>query len=131
MYLLDTNICIAINRGNQGAIAEFSKNAKYSYICTVNLAELYKGVYCSQQVAKNLADVNNLLSLVPVVDVDRNAALEFGLIQGELRRIGKLTGVFDALIAAVARSRTDILVTDNTKDFQNIPNLQLKNWLNP
>jgi len=129
MYLLDTNICIAINRGNPNAIANYSKNAKYSYICTVNLAELYKGVYCSQQVAKNLTDLNNLLSLLPVVDVDRNAALEFGLIQGELRKIGKPTGVFDALIATVARSRNDIVVTDNTKDFQNIANLQLENWL--
>lgn len=131
MHLLDTNICITINRGNQSAIAEFSKNAKYSYICTVNLAELYKGVYCSQQIAKNLADLNNLLSLLSVVDVDRNAALEFGIIQGELRKLGKPTSVFDALIAAVARSRNDILVTDNTKDFQNIPDLQLENWLNP
>lgn len=123
MYLLDTNICIAINPGDPSAIAEFSKNAKYSYICTVNLAELYKGVYCSQQAAKNLADVNNLLLL--------HAALEFGIIQGELRKLGKPTGVFDALIAAVTRSRNDILVTDNTKDFQNIPDLQLENWLNP
>ena len=64
-----------------------------------------------------------------MVDVDRNAALEFGLIQGELRKIGKPTGVFDALIATVARSRNDIVVTDNTKDFQNIANLQLENWL--
>lgn len=92
---------------------------------------MYKGVYCSQQIAKNLADLNNLLSLLSVVDVDRNAALEFGIIQGELRKLGKPTSVFDALIAAVARSRNDILVTDNTKDFQNIPDLQLENWLNP
>jgi hypothetical protein len=36
---------------------------------------------------------------------------------------------FDALIAAVARSRDDILVTNNIKDFINIPNLKLDNWL--
>jgi tRNA(fMet)-specific endonuclease VapC len=43
--------------------------------------------------------------------------------------IGKPTGELDALIAAVARSRNDILVTNNIKDFINIPNLQLENWL--
>lgn len=57
------------------------------------------------------------------------AAIEFGKIQSELRKIGKPTGEFDALIAAVARSRDDILVTNNIKDFINIPNLKLDNWL--
>lgn len=56
-------------------------------------------------------------------------AIEFGKIQSELRKIGKPTGEFDALIAAVARSRDDILVTNNIKDFINIPNLKLDNWL--
>jgi tRNA(fMet)-specific endonuclease VapC len=32
-------------------------------------------------------------------------------------------------LAAVVRSRNDILVTNNIKDFENIPNLQLENWL--
>lgn len=43
--------------------------------------------------------------------------------------MGKPTGEIDVFIAAVARSRQDILVTNNIKDFENIPNLQLENWL--
>lgn len=43
--------------------------------------------------------------------------------------MGKPTGELDALIAAVARSRRDIVVTDNTRHFENIPNLTLENWL--
>ena len=54
---------------------------------------------------------------------------EFGKIQAELRRIGRPTGVLDAVIAAVARSRGDTLITHNTRDFINIPALQLENWL--
>ncbi|WP_404800439.1 type II toxin-antitoxin system VapC family toxin [Atlanticothrix silvestris] len=46
-----------------------------------------------------------------------------------LKPIGKLTGVLDAVIAAVARSRGDLLVTNNTRHFINIPALQLENWL--
>jgi hypothetical protein len=41
----------------------------------------------------------------------------------------KLTGELDALIAAVARSSEDTVVTHNIKDFHNIPNLQLEDWL--
>ena len=43
--------------------------------------------------------------------------------------MGKPTGELDALIASVARSRQDILVSDNTRHFINIPHLQLENWL--
>lgn len=46
-----------------------------------------------------------------------------------LKRIGKPTGELDALIAAVARSQQAILVTNNIRDFENIQNLQLENWL--
>jgi len=35
----------------------------------------------------------------------------------------------DALIAGVARSRQDILVTDNVRHFEDIANLQIQNWL--
>ncbi len=51
------------------------------------------------------------------------------MIQSELRQIGKPTGEIDALIAAVARSRDDILVTNNIKYFENLTNLRLENWL--
>lgn len=67
--------------------------------------------------------------MLAVVTFDDNAAAEFGKIQGELRRIGKPTGELDALIAVVASSRGDIVVTHNTKDFQNIPQLNLEDWL--
>ncbi len=43
--------------------------------------------------------------------------------------MGRPIGEIDALIAAVARSRNDTLVTNNIKDFENIFNLQLDNWL--
>ena len=69
-------------------------------------------------------------SMIPVFEFDRNASEEFGKIQGELKLMGRPTGDLDALIAAVARSRDDILVTNNTRHFINIPNLQLENWLN-
>lgn len=73
-----------------------------------------------------MADFTELL---PVASFDLEAAIEFGEIQRELRQIGKPTGEVDALIAALARSRNDVLVTNNIKDFINIPRLQLEDWL--
>jgi tRNA(fMet)-specific endonuclease VapC len=129
MYLLDTNICVALNRGHPAVITQFEDKGAECYIPTLVLAELYKGVYCSQRVAQNLMKLENLLSLLAIVPFDDAAAEDFGKLQGQLRRMGKPTGEMDALIASVARSRGDTVVTDNTRHFENIPDLQLANWL--
>jgi len=65
---------------------------------------------------------------MPILEFDLQAALEFGKIQAELRKIGKPTGELDAMIAAVARSRQLILVSDNIRHFENIANLQAEDW---
>lgn len=129
MYLLDTNICIAIIDRHPEALNKFTRQSYLCYIPTVVQAELYKGAYCSQKVEQNLAILDLFTDLFDVVDFDQNAALEFGMIQAELRRKGRPTGEIDALIAAVARSRQDILVTHNTRHFINIDDLQLEDWL--
>ncbi|MHC5614578.1 MAG: type II toxin-antitoxin system VapC family toxin [Nostoc sp.] len=129
MYLLDTNICIALLKENPQAVKKFNRYFSQCYLSTIIVAELYKGVYYSQQVFNNLENLQQFTDLLPIEPFDLEAAIEFGKIQSELKNIGKPTGELDALIAAIARSRNDILVTNNIKDFSNIPNLQLENWL--
>ncbi|MEH2125651.1 type II toxin-antitoxin system VapC family toxin [Nostoc sp.] len=129
MYLLDTNICIALLKENPQAVKNFNRYFSKCYLSTIIVAELYKGVYYSQQMSKNLENLQQFTDLLPIEPFDLEAAIEFGKIQSELKNIGKPTGELDALIAAVARSHNDILVTNNIKDFTNIPNLQLENWL--
>lgn len=129
MYLLDTNICIALLKENRNAIKQFNLYFSQCYLSAIIVSELYKGIYCSKQVDKNLEAVTEFIELLPVESFDLEAAVEFGIIQGELRKVGKPTGEIDVLIAGVARSRGDILFTNNIKDFENITNLQLENWL--
>ncbi|MDB9451062.1 type II toxin-antitoxin system VapC family toxin [Dolichospermum circinale] len=129
MYLLDTNICVALLKENTQAAKKFNRYFSQCYLSTIIVAELYKGVYYSQQVAKNLETLEQFIDLLLIEQFDLDAAIEFGKIQSELKKIGKPTGELDALIAAVARSRNDIIVTNNIKDFINIPDLQLENWL--
>ncbi|BAZ12339.1 hypothetical protein NIES4071_41690 [Calothrix sp. NIES-4071] len=131
MYLLDTNICIALLQDNRLAVGKFNRFFGQCYLSAIVVAELYKGVYCSQQLQRNLEGLVSFVELLPLEPFTLEAAEEFGKIQLELRRIGRPTGELDALIAAVARSRNDIIVTNNIKDFENIENLRLENWLQP
>lgn len=129
MYLLDTNICIALLKENPQAVKKLNRYFSQCYLSTIIVAELYKGVYSSQQVSNNLETLQQFTDLLAIEPFDLEAAIEFGKIQSDLKKVDKPTGELDALIAAVARSRNDILVTNNIKYFTNIPNLQLENWL--
>jgi tRNA(fMet)-specific endonuclease VapC len=129
VYLLDTNICIALIQANPEVIREFNRKREDCYLSSIVLAELYKGVYCSQRVDQNLEVLRQFTKPFEIVSFDSLAAIEFGKIQAELRRIGRPTGNLDAAIAAVVRSREDVLVSNNIRHFENISNLQLENWL--
>jgi len=130
VYLLDTNICSAIIDRHPLASAEFYRKYPQCCLATMVIAELYKGAYLSQQIEENLNDINNFVNFIPtIIGFNSAAAEEFGKIQGELRRIGRPTGDLDALIAAVARSRGDTIVTHNIRDFSNISGLELEDWL--
>ena len=65
MYLLDTNICIAIIKGNENVVSHFHKKHESCYLATLVLAELYKGVYCSSKVERNLDNLQRFASLLP------------------------------------------------------------------
>ena len=122
---------MALLKQNALAVRKFNAKAGFCYLSTIVVAELYKGVYCSGRRWQNLSVLEQFLSLMPIVEFDSSAAEEFDKIQAELRRIGKPTGEVDAIIAAVARSRQDLLVTNKTRHFINISSLQLENWLEP
>ena len=88
---------------------------------------MHKGVYCSQKFEDNLRIVQQFSEPFVIVPFESAAAIEFGKIQGQLRCIGKHIGNLDAAIAAIAHSRQDVIVTNNTRHFINIPNVQRGN----
>jgi tRNA(fMet)-specific endonuclease VapC len=74
MYLLDTNICIALLNNNPKVVPIFNCYFSQYYLSTIVVSELYKGVYCSKQVEKNLETLAQLTELLPIGLFDINAA---------------------------------------------------------
>jgi predicted nucleic acid-binding protein len=61
---------------------------------------------------------------------DYQAAVEYALIVAERNRRGRPISVEDAQIAAIAKTANLSLVTRNTKDFTDIPGIEVINpWL--
>ena len=64
-----------------------------------------------------------------ILEFDQSAATYYGIIISSLDSLGKPIGAMDALLAAQARSRNLILVTNNEKEFRRVEGLHIENWV--
>ena len=126
---LDTNIIVEIMRGNMELAEKVKRVSEANGICitSITLAELYKGAFLSAVPDKSEKFVDNFASDFKVIDLDMVACKEFGRKFARLKKTGKLVGEMDIFIAAIAGSHGCILVTRNTKDFQNL-GVAMEKW---
>jgi len=131
-YLLDTNIVsYVIKRRPIQILATFNQQHGRMAISSITVAELVHGAEKSQQIAKNLATVEDFCSRLAVLPYSDAAAYHYGSIRADLERIGQPIGINNLHIAAHARSQGLILVSNNVREFERVPGLMLKNWLIP
>ena len=130
-YMLDTNIVIYTIKQRPIEVKEkFNLVATQLCISSISVAELIFGAENSQTPEKNLKIIENFLSRLQILDYGVDAAIQYGNIKAHLKKIGTSIGENDLHIAAHARSKGLILVTNNTKEFERVPALQIENWVN-
>jgi tRNA(fMet)-specific endonuclease VapC len=128
-YLLDTNIIIYTMKDRpQQVKRRFLQHDGRMAISTVTLGELVFGAEHSQQVERNLADIEAMAARLEVLPFDRKAAYHFGEIRAALYSTGRPIGPYDMMIAGQARSSGLILVTNNVKEFSRVPGLLIEDW---
>jgi tRNA(fMet)-specific endonuclease VapC len=130
-FLLDTNIVSAHLRRPAGLSHRFIQHSGRLTVPTLVLAELYAWAYGRDNPTPVLERIQSLLTEVRVLTFEEDAAERFGIIQNELLRQGLTVSPVDLMIGSVALVNDLTLVTHNTKDFENIPNLRLQDWLTP
>jgi tRNA(fMet)-specific endonuclease VapC len=120
-YLLDTNCCIyLLSRTRPGLEAKVGKCAAGSVgISAIVGAELILGFAGADPKLK--AMLERFLEEFPVQPFDTNAARAYA---GVPFRRGKL----DRLVAAHALALGATLITNNVRDFEDVPALKLQNW---
>lgn len=129
-YMLDTNIVIYVIKQKPPQVrTKFNSVATQLCVSSVTVAELIYGAENSQYPEKNLYIVENFLSRLQILDYGLEAAIQYGNIKAILRKTEQLISDNDLHIAAHARSKGLILVTNNTKEFERVPALQLENWV--
>ena len=130
IYVLDTNTCIYFLNGTSTRIRDQIASRKSSELATtsVTAAELYYGAYHSKQITKNLQVLQKFFANLQILPFHRKAAKEFARLKEKLTKKGNLIGVFDLMIAAIARREDITLVTHNTGEFRRIEDLLVEDW---
>ncbi len=129
-YLLDTNICIyTIRKKPAQVIARFNEHDVGDIgISSITAAELWYGVEKSTRRKKNIMALEQFLFPLEIVPFDTISAITYGAIRSFLESKGKPIGSLDTLIAAQALSLGVVLVTNNEREFNRVPNLRIENW---
>ena len=97
-YLVDTTWIIDYLRGNQDTIQRLQAyRAEGLAIAIVSLAELYEGVYRSNDPAGNETILKDFLSGVTVLGIDEEVCIIFGREMARLRQVGMAVGDMDVL----------------------------------
>ena len=131
-YMLDTNICIYIIKGNPPQVLDRLKTLTQgsAVMSVVTYAELRAGLELqSANRAQDERALAFLTSRIPVLPFNESAAECFGVMRAAVRDRNRDT--MDRLIAAHAVSVGITLVTNNEADFQDYPGLVVENWVQP
>lgn len=129
-YMLDTNICIYIIKQKPLKVLKHFRGqaAGDIGISSITLAELRYGVFKSLHVEKNRQAIDEFILPLEIADFDERAASEYGILRAELEKTGKPIGSMDMLIGAHALALGITLVTNNTKEFRQVRDLNISDW---
>ncbi|MDY4799914.1 MAG: type II toxin-antitoxin system VapC family toxin [Bullifex sp.] len=128
--MLDTNICIYTIKHKPPEVIQRFLSHDPSELCisSITYAELMHGVEKSMSAERNRIAITMFLSPISVLNFDTYAAEEYGKIRADLERKGTPIGPMDILIAAHAKAEDLILVTNNTREFERVEDLEVEDW---
>ena len=129
-YMLDTNIIIYTMKNRPREVRQlFNQHQGQMCISAVTLGELVFGAEHSQQIERNLADIETMSARLEVLPFDSASSYHFGQIRAQLYKTGQPIGPYDMMIAGHARSTGLILVTNNLNEFKRVSCLRIENWI--
>ncbi|MFY9530612.1 MAG: type II toxin-antitoxin system VapC family toxin [Candidatus Acidiferrales bacterium] len=129
-YMLDTNICIYIAKHQPPDVkARFERLKPGQLVMSViTYGELYYGASKSNQRARALTQLEELVQDIPVQDLNSTAAQAYGEIRATFEKEGRLIGNNDLWIGAHARALDVTIATNNEREFKRIAGLSVENW---
>jgi len=131
MYMLNTNICIYVLKKHSDKLRHKFKAIKNICISSVTYGELCFGIENGENSWREARwEQLDLFTQRLIIDPwDEDAARYYGSIRALLKKQGTPIANNDLLIASHARSLNAVLVTNNIREFNRVPDLSLENWV--
>lgn len=128
-YVLDTNICIYIQRQKpEKVLTRFQKlKPGDAAISVIIWGDLLYGAEKSERRKSALQLLAEFNSFVPVLPLPDNTGNTYGSIRALLKAKGIPIGNNDLWIAAHVKAAGLTLVTNNQREFQRVPGLKIQN----
>ena len=135
LYMLDTDTCSYLIRKRPTSVLmamdETTQQGHEIVISSITYAELMLGAKRAQNADKLLGLIGDLCECIhDIYPWGRNAADCFAETQTHLLNTGTPIGANDTMIAAHAISCGAVLITNNTRHFIKVPDLEIDNWVN-
>jgi len=123
MIVADSDMLIDALRGRQPALDRIAIELKAGALATtvVTVFELLSGARSATEERK----VEQLLAGLTVLGLDGEAATAAAKVRRALEGSGQKIGMVDYLIAGICITRSAILLTNNRKHFERVPDLRL------
>ena len=131
MFMLDTNICIYVLQNRSKRLRHKFKVEKDLCISSVTYAELCFGIENSAPSLRNKRweQLDLFTRLLNIEALDWSVGRHYGQLRVCLKGQGKPIGNNDLFIASHARSMGAVLVTNNVREFERVPDLVVENWV--
>jgi tRNA(fMet)-specific endonuclease VapC len=131
-YLLDTNIAsYYLRRSSAGLEARVNHGLLQQTVAlsVLTRAELRFGQAGMSADDRRRSLIDHFLLQLPTLSWTPQAADRYGLLKDAHRRSGTPIGEIDTQIAAHALAEGLTLVTHNTRHFDQVPGLQIEDWM--
>ena len=129
--ILDTCFIIDVMDGDTTAIKklrEMENKSLPQIITSPTIFEIYSGLEASIKKDEEKGKIKGTLSKMTLLSFDTNAAEISGHIDGKLVKSGQTIGPVDSMIAGIAISRNEKLLTRNIKHFSRIAELKTESY---
>lgn len=125
-HLLDTNVIVALFKGDVNVQAEITKSTEV-FVPSVAIGELYFGAYHSSDVPRHLKQVGKFAHSSAILSCDSGTAEKYGQIKNALRLAGHPIPENDIWIAAIAQQYNLKLITRD-KHFDAVVGITTEAW---
>ena len=130
MVILDTSFLIDLMRGNPSAknkAIKLDDPGDDKYLSSITAMELYYGALNSSKKDEAIKVMSLLLSLNKL-NFEFNSAIKAAEIKHELEKKGMIIDIEDIMVAGIAKTTGQKILTKNIKHFERVDGLKVETY---